>query len=457
MYAILDIETTGGSPKTEKITEIAIFFHDGERVVDEWSSLINPEKPIPYFITGLTGITNEMVADAPRFYEIARELVERTENHIIVGHNVSFDYSFIRSEFKRLGFDYDRRTLCTIKLSRKVFPGHKSYSLGKLCGELGIQIQDRHRAAGDALATVRFFEMIRERQNGHGNQDLIEQPRGRYKNLNDHITVEDIENLPEETGTYYFHDENHQLLYIGKSKNIRHRVLAHLGNTSSKRALEMKQRIHSVSYELTGSELIALLKESNEIKENKPIYNRAQKRTLFYWGLYTGKDEFGYITFSLKKISETPDDPVSCYNNKKEARESLTRMVEKHWLCQKLSGLYQTDGSCFHYTIRQCNGACVQAESVSTYNKRAETLLEGLRLDRGNVLIIDHGRDPDERSLVRIEKGMYMGYGYISVNDAYLGIEQMLDAIYPALDNRDIRQILKNWLKNNRVEKMLYY
>jgi DNA polymerase-3 subunit epsilon len=457
MFAILDIETTGGSPKTEKITEIAIYFHDGEKVIREWSSLLNPEKSIPYFITGLTGITNEMVADAPKFYEVARELVELTENHTIVGHNVNFDYSFIKSEFKRLGFEYDRKTLCTVKLSRKTFPGHKSYSLGKICKELGITITDRHRAAGDALATVKLFELIRDNQNGEDALDLIAEPRGRYKNLNENLTVEDIQSLPEACGTYYFFDDKQQLLYIGKSKDIRHRVLSHLGNASSKRAMEMKERIHSISYELTGSELIALLKESKEIKEQKPMYNRAQKRSSYYWGLYKGKDEFGYITFSLRKISEMPEDPVTSYNNKKEAREALTRMVEKNWLCQKLSGLYQTDGACFHHTIRQCNGACVQGESVSLYNKRAKTLLDNLKLDRGNVLIIDQGRGPEERSLVRIEKGMYMGYGYLSVNESYLGIEQMLECIQPALDNRDIRQILKNWLKNNKVEKMLYY
>ena len=457
MFAILDIETTGGSPKTEKITEIAIFFHDGDKVVGEWTTLINPEKPIPYFITGLTGITNEMVADAPKFYEVAKELVERTENYTIVGHNVSFDYSFIKSEFKQLGFAYDRKTLCTVKLSRKTFPGYKSYSLGKICKELGIEIRDRHRAAGDALATLKLFELIRDSQNGGEDLTLISEPSGRYKNLNENLTVEDIENLPEECGTYYLFDEKQQLLYIGKSKNIRHRVLSHLGNSTSKRALEMKQRIHTISYELTGSELIALLKESREIKDQKPMYNRAQKRSSFYWGLYTSKDEYGYITFSLCKISENPDDPVTCFNNKKEAREALTRMVEKNWLCQKLSGLYQTDGACFHHSIRQCNGACVQGESVSVYNKRAETLLDSLKLDRGNVLIIDSGRNLQERSLVRIEKGMYMGYGFINVNDSYLGIEQMLDCIRPALDNRDIRQILKTWLKNNKVEKMLYY
>jgi len=457
MFAVLDIETTGGSPAAEKITEIAIFFHDGQQVVGEWSTLVNPEKDIPYFITGLTGITNEMVADAPRFYEVAREIVERTENHTIVGHNVQFDYSFIRSEFKRLGFDYSRKTLCTVKLSRKILPGHKSYSLGKICKDLGIGITDRHRAAGDALATVRLFELLLEKQNGSGEFPLIMEPSGRYKNLNEHLSVDDIVKLPEECGTYYFHDENKQLLYIGKSKNIRHRVLSHLGNSSSKRAMEMKNRIHSVSFELTGSELIALLRESREIKEHKPMYNRAQKRSSFYWGLYTSRDEYGYINFRLQKISETADDPVTCYNNKKEARESLTRMVERNWLCQKLSGLYQTEGACFHHTIRQCNGACIHAEAVSAYNKRAEALLEGLKLDRGNVLIIDRGRNAEERSLVRIEKGMYLGYGYISLNDAYISIDQMLECIRPEMDNRDVRQILKNWLRKNKVEKMLYY
>jgi len=457
MFAILDIETTGGSPKTERITEIAIYFHDGEKVVDEWSSLLNPEKSIPYFITGLTGITNEMVANAPRFYEVAKEIVERTENHTIVGHNVKFDYSFIKSEFKNLGFEFDRHTLCTIKLSRKIFPGHKSYSLGKLCKDLGIDIHDRHRAAGDALATVKLFEMLQSSQEGGFGDELLREPSGRYKNLNEHLTVEDIQKLPEECGTYYFFDESQQLLYIGKSKDIKHRVLSHLGNTTTKRAIELKQRIHSISFELTGSELIALLKESKEIKDQKPRYNRAQKRTSSYWGLYPGKDEYGYITFALKKISDTPHDPVTSFNNKKEAREALTKMVGKNWLCQKLSGLYQTDGACFHHSIRQCNGACIQGEAVSAYNKRAESLLDSLQLDRGNLLIIDSGRGPDERSLVRIEKGIYMGYGYLSVNEAYLGIEEMLECIQPALDNRDIRQILRNWLKNNRVEKILYY
>jgi DNA polymerase III subunit epsilon len=160
MYSIIDIETTGGSPKVEKITEIAIFVHDGKKVVNEFVTLINPEKNIPYYITSLTGIDNSMVANAPKFYEVARKIVTLTENTTFVAHNANFDYGFVKSEFLQLGYNYQRDMLCTVKLSRKLIPGKRSYSLGNLCGDLGICINDRHRAAGDALATVKLFELL---------------------------------------------------------------------------------------------------------------------------------------------------------------------------------------------------------------------------------------------------------------------------------------------------------
>ncbi len=163
MYAIVDIETTGGSARLEKITEIAIYLHDGEKITGEFSSLVNPERNIPYFITNLTGITNEMVEDAPRFFEIAKDIVELTEGRTFVAHNARFDYSFIRQEFKSLGFNFKRNILDTVTLSRKLFPGHRSYSLGNICKDLKITINGRHRAAGDALATVKLFEMLLKR------------------------------------------------------------------------------------------------------------------------------------------------------------------------------------------------------------------------------------------------------------------------------------------------------
>ncbi len=164
LYAIIDIETTGQSSAMGKITEIAIFIHNGFVITDSFSTLINPECYIPGFITSLTGIDNEMVKNAPRFYEIARRIVEITQDKVFVAHNVSFDYKFIQEEFKRLGYDYQRKTMCTVRMGRKFLPGYKSYSLGKICNELGISIQGRHRAAGDALATVKLFEMILARK-----------------------------------------------------------------------------------------------------------------------------------------------------------------------------------------------------------------------------------------------------------------------------------------------------
>ncbi|MGE0077838.1 MAG: PolC-type DNA polymerase III [Bacteroidales bacterium] len=166
MYAIVDIETSGGRAQTDRITEIAIYIHDGERIVDEFSTLINPEVYIPPFITQLTGITNEMVANAPKFYEVAKQIVLLTEGHLFVAHNAPFDYKFIQTEFKRLGYDYQRQTLCTVRMSRKIIPGMKSYSLGNLCENLGITINNRHRAAGDAYATTQLLELLLEKTEG---------------------------------------------------------------------------------------------------------------------------------------------------------------------------------------------------------------------------------------------------------------------------------------------------
>jgi exonuclease, DNA polymerase III, epsilon subunit family len=164
LYAIIDIETTGQSALKGKITEIAIFIHDGREIVESFSSLVNPECYIPQFITELTGISNDMVTKAPKFYEIARKIVEITQDKIFVGHNVQFDYRFVQEEFKRLGYDYQRQTMCTVRLGRKFIPGHRSYSLGNICGELGISINGRHRAAGDAYATTKLFEIILEKK-----------------------------------------------------------------------------------------------------------------------------------------------------------------------------------------------------------------------------------------------------------------------------------------------------
>ncbi len=452
LYTIVDIETTGGSSRNDRITEIAIFVHDGEKVIDQFVSLINPERSIPYFITGLTGISNEMVADAPKFYEVARKIVEMTEGKVFVAHNASFDYHFIRQEFKNLGYPFKRNILCTLKLSRRLIPGLRSYSLGNLCEEINIKINHRHRARGDAEATVKLFETLLSLDNG----SLLAGKKAILSDLNPLLDPGIVEALPEETGIYYFYDETQEVIYIGKSRNIHQRVLSHLANQTSKRAIEMKDRITDIGYELTGSELVALIRESYEIKKLKPVYNRSQRRTSFYYGIYSNKDNRGYICFSIEKNSSC-ETPLTCFLSLEKAKKHMEKLLESHQLCQKLTGLYESQGACFHRQIGLCQGACTGEEPVRKYNKRAKQALESFNYMHENFFIIDSGRSEEERAVIKIENGKFCGYGYIEIPDIGFGLDTFHDCIIPCQDNRDIQQIIKSYLKNKRVEKILTY
>jgi DNA polymerase-3 subunit epsilon len=456
VYAIIDIETTGGSSRLEKITEIAVYLHDGEKITGEFTTLIFPERNIPYFITNLTGITNEMVEDKPRFYEIAKKIIELTEGRTFVAHNARFDYSFIREEFKSLGYNYKRKLLDTVALSRKLFPGHRSYSLGNICKDLGIEINDRHRAAGDALATVRLFEMCLKQDaeiNG-SKSDLIKNTR--ISKLNPCLDITVIDRIPEEAGVYYFYDEKGNLIYIGKSRNLFSRVTTHLSNNTTGRSMEMRDAIASIEWEVTGSELIALIRESFEIKANKPIYNRAQRRTSFQWGIFHNYDQNGYLNFFFDQIRDD-EHHLAVFTSKEKARQKLLNLTEAYSLCQKLSGLYETGGACFHYQVGICKGACCDMEPASDYNERAEKALEEFVFKKKNFFIIDSGRSDDERCAVRIINGKYSGYGYFDINDVGFGLTAVHDCISSSKDNRDIQVILKSYLKHNRVEKIIEF
>jgi DNA polymerase III subunit epsilon len=456
MYAIIDIETTGGSSRIEKITEIAIYLHDGNHITGEFSTLVNPERNIPYFITNLTGITNEMVEDAPRFFEIAKNIVELTEGRTFVAHNARFDYSFIREEFKSLGFNFKRSVIDTVAISRKLFPGYRSYSLGNICRELNININGRHRAAGDALATVKLFEMLLERDREiNGNLPGL-MKNTRVSKLHPGLDISKIDNIPEEPGIYYFYNENRDLIYIGKSRNLQQRISTHLSNNTTNRAMEMRDLIADIDWEVTGSELIALLKESSEIKENKPVYNRAQRRTSFHWGIFSFVDEIGYINFRYGNL-DNDEAPVSVFSSKDRARAKLDSLVERYNLCQKLSGLYETNGACFHHQVSICRGACCGKESAEEYNERASKAIEEFVFTRRNFFVIDKGRDEEERSAVKIVNGKYAGYGYFNINDMGFGLAAVHECINHSEDNRDIQVILKQYLRNNRVEKLIEF
>lgn len=454
MFAIIDIETTGGR-QPDRITEIAIIIHDGSKIIEEYSTLINPEVPIPYFITRLTGISNEMVADAPKFYEVAKRIIELTSGKIIVAHNSSFDYNFIRNEYKGLGYDFKRKHICTVKLSRKLVPGHRSYSLGNICEELGIVINDRHRAMGDALATAKLFEyLVSINQN---DKDLFAGIRlNALNNLHPALDKTKIEDLPEETGVYFFYNEKAELIYTGKSKNIYNRVLSHFSNLTTRKAQNMRDAIADIGFEITGSELVALLLESEQIKKHKPLYNRKQKRTSFDWGIFDFTDKNGYINFRIER-NEGKIVPVATYESNDSARKGLENMVEKFNLCQKLSGLYESVSACFHYSIMQCNGACIQKEPSQEYNLRAEEAIRRFDLPHQNFYIIDKGRHSQEKSIVKVENSIYTGFGYMDsalLNDQADVLDLCLKK-YP--HNRDIQQIIRNYLKRNRVERIILF
>lgn len=452
-YAIVDIETTGGSPKTSRITEIAIFVHDGTKVVDEFTSLINPEIRIPPFITSLTGITNEMVADAPYFYEVAKKIVELTEDAIFVAHNAAFDYSFVQAEFKSLGYEFKRETLCTVKLSRKLIPGHKSYSLGNLCTDLNIAINGRHRAAGDAFATTKLFDILLANQSLTGSEGFNQTD---YGNLHPNLNLKEIKSLPELCGVYYFHDEQGNILYVGKSRNIRNRVLSHLSNNETKRAQKMKTQIASVSVELTGSEIVALLLESAEIKTHKPLFNRAQRRTGESFGIFSYINTGGYQCFEIGNLKDEKKEPLLSFENKDVASKFMRKLVDDFQLCLKLCGLYDSQGCCFNYEIGMCNGACVGKEPVAVYNKRVMKALGRIDFSSPNMLIIDKGRRDDERAAVVIRNGKYMGFGFFEP-DFIQSPDEILEVIERKADNRDTRRIINNYLAKNKVERIVKF
>jgi len=454
MYAIIDIETTGGSARLERITEIAVIIHDGTEVIDEYSTLINPERSIPYFITSLTGITNELVEDAPRFFEVAKKIVEITEGKIFVAHNARFDYSFLRQEFAMLGYNFSRPLLDTVSLSRKLLPGHKSYGLGNLCKDLDIEITGRHRAMGDAMATVKLFEMLIERDSVMfpGSKGLIKNRKA--AKLNPALDINKVGDLPEEPGVYHFYNEAGDLIYVGKSRNLFQRVNTHLSNNVNARAMEMRDMIADLSWERTGSELIALLLESFEIKANKPVFNRAQRRTGFQWGIYSFNDDKGYIRFEYRNVRDD-EVPLSLFTSRARVRAKIEQLIETYGLCQKLCGMYETDGPCFHRQVSLCKGACCGEESPAIYNERALKALDEFIFTGRSFFIIDRGRDDAERSAVKIVNGKYAGYGFFNINDIGFGLTAIHDCIINARDNRDIQIIIKGYLKRHKVEKVI--
>ncbi len=456
MYAILDLETTGGNAIHDKITEIAIYLHDGYGIVKEYTSLINPECNIPPFISRLTGIDNEMVRDAPKFYEVAKEIIEFTEGATIVAHNAPFDYSFLAQEYKSLGYTFSRDYLCTVRLSRKIIPGYRSYSLGNLCNTLGIPLYNRHRAAGDALATVKLFELLLAKD---PEKEIFSSfVKNDYLHLRfpPEFNRSILEKLPESPGVYYFYNADNTIIYVGKSNNIRKRVLMHFNNKQTRKAIEMRNSIRDITFEITGNELVALLLESEEIKVYQPVFNRSQKNSFYNYGVFQEMNQQGYWQLSSGRV-RAKDKPIIITRTHDEAKSILEKIALKFELCQKLTGLYEISHACFQYSINRCKGACIGKEDAGEYNRRVEAALRSLDYKHPNFMIIGPGRNDTEKTVVQIEEGKYIGFGFIEPEFAGQSIEALKDAVVSRQDNRDVHRIIRYHLSQKTKDVIVHY
>ncbi|RXP55782.1 DNA polymerase III subunit epsilon [Lutibacter sp. HS1-25] len=444
MYAIVDIETSGHS---SKITEISIFIFDGKKVIDEYTTLVNPECVIPPFITNLTGITNAMVGSAPKFYEIAKKIEEITADTIFVAHNVNFDYNIIQQEFKDLGFEFKRKKLCTVRLSRKLIPGLSSYSLGSLCATQNIVINDRHRAKGDAEATTILFEKLIKLDKNEEVFNSFLNPRSRQATLPPLLSKKTVDELSEKTGVYYFKNEKNEIIYVGKANNIKQRVLSHFYD-KSKKEVTMCLETAQVTFTETGSELVALLLESAEIKKIFPKFNRAQRRAQESVGLFSYEDRNGIIHLAFNKLKLIPN-PLMKFHNTTEVRSFLEKLCEEYNLCPKYCHLQSKLDNCFHYQIKECRGVCSDKETVENYNERVIEAIQSFQFETENFVIKEAGRTSNENAYILIINGIYKGFGYENNKKTLTSATDYLKVIDEQKDNNDVKRILNSYLKKN--------
>ena len=392
-----------------------------------------------------------MLRNAPKFYEIAKRILEITQDCILVAHNAKFDYRILRTEFRRLGYEYERETLCSVELSKKLLPGHASYSLGKLTKALGIPISSRHRADGDAIATVKLFKLLLQKD---VDKEIIKANiKTKPKSSLDTKLIRIVEELPSSTGVYYMHDDDGEIIYVGKSKNIRKRLNQHFTSESVK-SREMQNEVYAVTYEATGNELVALLKENQEIKKLKPKYNRALKRSVFNYGLYQTYDDNGYLKLYYSK-NQTKKTPITTFTNKNQARSFMDRIIEEFGLCLNLTSISNSDSACFNYSIKKCFGACVSEESVEVYNKRIQAIIDKYSFSNQNMIVVDRGRETSEKSALLIENGVFMGVGYFDLNHQISHPDIIRSIITPMENDRDAQHIIQSYMRRNKRLKIV--
>jgi DNA polymerase III subunit epsilon len=440
MYAIVDIETTGGYASANGITEVAIYVFDGNKVLEKFETLINPRQPIPRYIQSFTGITDEMVATAPPFEDVAENISRLLNENIFIAHNVNFDYSFLKSHLLRAGHDLRSKKLCTVRLSRRIFPGFPSYSLGNLCRSLEIDINNRHRAGGDAEATVKVFSKLLE----NDKEDFISKSllrNSKEQSLPPNVPKKDFEVLPTTPGVYYFHDKKGKIIYVGKAINIRSRVNSHFSNNSETRQKQnFITHIHSISYKSCATELMACILESVEIKKYWPKFNYSQKHWEDVFGIYSYEDGNGYLRLAIEKNKKNLK-PVHTFHNLSEGYDWLRNVIEQYGLCARLCCLEKGNGACTGIETNSCKGACIKKESKATYNKRVKKLVSEMN-DETSYAIVDKGLEETEFSCILIDNGKFFGMGYLPSEYKFANVDDIKEYLVSYRGNHYIRNLI---------------
>ena len=425
--AFVDLETTGATATRDRITEIGVIEVD-DSGVREWSTLVNPETTIPVFIQHMTGITDAMVHDAPTFAEVAKETLARLQGRLFIAHNARFDYGFLKSAFRRAGYEFRPTVLCTVKLSRKLFPGHSKHNLDSLIERHSLKANGRHRALADAQLIHQFWQQVQGSQPAERFASILKELTAR-PSLPSHLDPGIVDTLPDSPGVYLFYGENALPLYVGKAKDIRKRVLSHFaGDHSSAKEMSLSQQVRRIEWMDTGGEIGALLKEAALIKQLQPTLNRQLRRNNDLCAISLIDHGLGHITPAIIYARELDFGPQSniygLFKSAKEATSVLAELAAEYGLCHAILELEKVKSGkpCFAHQVKKCKGACVGAEPLVAHSGR---LLQGL-------------------SNLRLKTWPFGGPAYLKEGDemlvvdhwCYLGAARSDEELWPLLEQR---------------------
>lgn len=439
MYAVIDIETTGGQFNKEGITEIAIYKFDGVEIVDQFISLVNPEIPIQPFVVKLTGINNAMLRQAPKFFEVAKRIIEITEGCIIVAHNAPFDYRILKLEFDRLGYQFQKPTLCTVEMSKVLLPDAQAYSLGKLVRSLGIPIADRHRASGDAMATLKLFKLLLDKD--IDKQIVKQQIKNEVHQGISPKLFDILEKIPTSIGIFYIHNDKGNIIFIGKSNNIR-KKLNQIFTADTKIAKRIQKEVYTVTFEETGNELIALLKEREELLHNKPVLNPTQRKSPFLWSVYQEKLENGYETLKIHK-SDGRKNAVQSFKNQKSALQFINDLYKENEIVEEVQNALSSAENINYPTV--------------LHNELFVSLITSNQLKYNNIIIVLKGRNLNEKSAVVIENGIFKGFCFFDLNYQILNAQVLSKILIPLIYTKDVLNTVKHYLYTKKDYKIISF